>query len=103
VIKLPSFVAREVSSIVMFSRDAKLSSWVVTELIAIVVAMAAVKLTAVVVVAVELTTVVVAVIQVAVVVVTVTHVTAVVAAMTQVTTVAVASPNWKIQSLPRQI
>jgi hypothetical protein len=56
--KLPSFAAIEVSSIVMSSQDVKLSSWAVAELTAIVV-VAAAELTAIVVAAVELTAVVV--------------------------------------------
>jgi hypothetical protein len=58
VIKLPSFVVIEVSSIVMSSRDAKLSSWAATELTAVVVATA--EITAVVVVVTKVVVVVVA-------------------------------------------
>jgi hypothetical protein len=106
--KLSSFAAIEVSSIVM-----KLSSWAVAGLTTVVVTAA--ELTAMVVVVAELSAVVVAVTQVAVVAVMMIHeytvdivvlaaqVTTVVA-VTKLTAVVVVvlSPSWKIQSLPRQ-
>jgi hypothetical protein len=86
--KLYSFTAIEVSSIVMlFSWDAKLSSSLAAKL-NVVVVVAAVELSAVVVVVVR---------QVAT-----SQVTAMVVVTTQVATVVVVSLNWKIQSLPHQ-
>jgi hypothetical protein len=111
--------------VMLSSRDAKLSSWVATELPLVVAAVelsllvAVVELTLVVVV-VELSVVVVAaelslvvvVAEVTAVVVAATQVVAVMVATTQVATmvvvatevaaVVVTSLNWKIQSLPRQ-
>jgi hypothetical protein len=105
------------SSFVMSSQDAKLSSRAsielslvvaMTELTLVVVAaeltlvVVAVELTAIVVVATQFVDVVAAVTQVAAVVVATTLVAAVVVATTKVTTVVVTTPNWKIQSLPHQ-
>jgi hypothetical protein len=118
----------KLSSFVMLSsRDAKLSSWVVAELSLVVVAVelsfvvAAAELTLVVptvelsavvvvakaklsllVVATELTVIVVAPTQVIAVVVAMTQVATVVVAALEVAAVVVMSPNWKIQSLPCQ-
>jgi hypothetical protein len=101
--KFPSFAAIGVSSIVMLSSQAtKLSSSAATELTVVV---AAEELTAVVVVATQVIAMVVAATQVAAMVVVMTQVTAVAVVTTQVTVVVVVAlnPNWKIQSLPRQI
>jgi hypothetical protein len=62
----------------------------------------AAELYAVVVATTQVVAVVVAMTQVAVVVVAMTQVAAVVVAAIEVVAVAVMSPNWKIQSLPRQ-
>jgi hypothetical protein len=113
VVKLSSFVAIDVSLIVMLSSQAmKFSSWAAAELTVVVVA---VELTDVVVAMAKLTSVVVAATQVAAVVVMMTqeYTIDVVVASTQVATIVVVtkltvvvvvalSLNWKIQSLPCQ-
>jgi hypothetical protein len=104
------------SFVILFSRDVKLSSWMVAELTLVVVAT---KLTLVVVTAeltivvveaelslvvaaAELTAIVVAVTQVIAMVVVMTQVAAVVVAATKVATMEVTSPIWEIQILPYQ-
>jgi hypothetical protein len=100
--KLSSFV-------MLYSQDAKLSSWAAAELSLMVVTMeltlvvaAAMELAAVVVAARQVIAVVVGATQVTTIVVAMTQVAAVVVAATEVAAVVVTSLNWKIYSLPRQ-
>jgi hypothetical protein len=100
-------IVMKLSSFVMSSQDVKLSSWAAELSLVLAAAelallVAAAELTAIVVAATQVVAIVVAATKVVAVVVAATKVDALVVAVNEFVAATVTSPNWKIQSLPRQ-